>query len=171
MMMKIKRNYIIIPLITAAVAIIGNFLTTSGMPWYDLEVIKSALTPSKWVFSIVWITIYILTTISVLIVWNKGPVEDRYLMIFKKKTFDFIFVYTMGLFILSTILNVLWYLIFFIFNQIFFAILEMAILELTILILIAIIWKRSKIASLLLTPYAIWIGFATYLTVQIALLN
>lgn len=169
--MKFKPNYIIIPLITIAVAVIGSVFTSSGMQWYDSEVIKPVLNPPKWIFPVVWNTIFILTTISALIAWNKRYVENRFLLIFKKKQIDVIFVFVIGLFIANAIFNVLWSLLFFTLHQLSLALFEMIILEITILIIMVLLWKRSKLASLLLIPYAAWVGFATYLTFQIVILN
>lgn len=169
--MKIKPNYIVIPFITIAVAVIGSIFTSGGMEWYDNQIIKPSLTPPDWVFPIAWNIIFILTTISALITWNKRFVENRYLLVFKKKEIDVIFVVVIGLFIANAVFNVVWSLLFFTLHQISLALFEMIILEITTLIIMGLLWKRSKLASLLLLPYAAWVGFATYLTLQIALLN
>lgn len=169
--MKIKPNYVVIPLITVAVAVIGSIFTSLGMPWYNNELIKPALTPPDWIFPVAWNIIFILTTVSALITWNKRYVESRYLLVFHKKEVDVIFLFVVGLFIANAIFNVLWSLLFFTLHQISLALFEMIILEITIVLIMVLLWKRSKIASLLLLPYAGWVGFATYLTLQIVLLN
>lgn len=169
--MKIKSNYIVIPLITIAVAVIGSIFTSLGMPWYDSELIKPALTPPDWLFPVAWNIIFVLTAASALIAWNKRYVKSRYLLVFHKKEIDVVFSFVVGLFIANAIFNVLWSLLFFTLHQISLALFEMIILEITILLIMVLLWKRSKIASLLLIPYAGWVGFATYLTLQIVLLN
>lgn len=164
-----KPNYVIIPLITIAVALLGSWFNTLGMQWYDTTLIRPDLTPPKYAFPIAWNIIFICATISALMVWNKPQFEERYLVIFKRKTHDFNLI--IGLFIANAVLNALWSLLFFTFNLIGAALIEMFFLEATIFILMWLIWRHSKIASLLLLPYLLWVGFATYLTYLIYTLN
>ena len=51
------------------------------------------------------------------------------------------------------------------------ALVEIILLEATIIALSIFIFDRSKIASVLLMPYALWIFFLIYLTNLINLLN
>jgi benzodiazapine receptor len=152
--MKIKANYIIIPLVTIAVAAVGSWFTQIGMPWYQTELIQPELTPPSIVFPIAWNTIFILTTASALIMWNK----------FHHKK-------AMWIFGSNAILNVLWSLLFFTLQLITIAFIEMFLLEATLLALLYITWKKSRLAFTLLLPYAIWVCFATYLTYIIVLTN
>jgi len=168
---KFKLNYVIIPLITVLVALIGSIFSTSGMPWYENELIKPALTPPKWLFPIAWSTIFFLTMISALIVWNSAQITKNFLLIFKQKAEDKCLSIIMGLFIANAVLNVCWSLLFFTLKFTYAAFVEMILLEFTVIVLILAIYKRSKTASILLWPYAIWVGFATYVTSQLILLN
>jgi tryptophan-rich sensory protein len=156
--MKFKPNYLVIPMVTIAVALLGSFFTSNGMAWYNAEIIRPSLTPPKIAFPIAWNTIFVLTTISALMVWNKGKKDKSKKVIF-------------GLFILNAFLNVFWSLLFFQMRQIELAFIEMILLEATIIALMILIWKRSKIASALLIPYASWLILATYLTYNILILN
>ncbi len=164
-----KKNFVIIPLITIVVALLGSWFNSFGMPWYQSELIRPDLAPPNYLFPIAWTTIFILATITALMVWNKPQFEERYLVIFKRKTYDFNLI--IGFFIANAILNALWSLLFFTFHLIFPALIEMLILEATTLILMILIWRHSKVASLLLLPYLLWVGFATYLTYLIYILN
>lgn len=171
MNMRVKPNYIVIPFIGVVVAILGGLFSSMGMGWYDNELIKPVFTPSDLGFLIVWAVIFVLTIISVLITWNKRFVENRFLLLFRKKEIDVIFTFVIGLFVANAIFDILWTLLFFTLHQISLALFEMIILEITILIIIGLLWKRSKLSSLLLIPYAGWIAFLTYLTLQIVFLN
>jgi len=167
--MKIKPNYFVIPLITIAVATLGSLFTTNGMMWYDNTLIQPEITPPDWIFPIAWNIIFILTTISTLIVWNKG--KDGILQkIFHRH--DLVrFRWIIGLFIANAVLNVVWSLLFFQLQLINLAFAEMILLETTLIALIILVWKTSKTASLLLIPYTLWVGFATYLTYLIVNAN
>jgi len=168
---KFKINYVIIPLVTVVVAVVGSFFSSSGMEWYKNELVKPQLTPPNWLFPIAWTTIFLLTMISAFIVWNSGQAEKRFLLVFKKKVEDTFLSLIMGLFIANAVLNVCWSLLFFTLRFTYAAFLEMMVLEATVLALIVLIYKRSKAASALLLPYAVWVAFATYLTSQVILLN
>ncbi len=156
--MKLKTNYLVIPLVTILVALLGSFFTSQGMDWYDATITRPELTPPKWLFPIAWNLIFLFTTISALIIWNKGKKDRNFKLI-------------IGLFIANAILNLLWSLLFFKLQLIFPALIEMVLLEITNIALLLLTWRVSKPASLLLLPYALWVGFATYLTYLIHLLN
>jgi tryptophan-rich sensory protein len=167
--LKFKPNYIVIPLITVVVILLGSLFNSFGMQWYETQLVRPDLTPPNYAFPIAWNIIFLCTTISALMVWNKPQFEERYLVIFKRKAHDFKLI--IGLFIANAVLNVLWSLLFFSFRLIYIALFEMLFLEATIILLVILIWKHSKIASLLLLPYLLWVGFATYLTYMINILN
>lgn len=152
-----KTNYIFIPLSTLAVSVGGSFLTDSGMEWYDTLKLPS-FTPPGSVIGMVWTFIFILSTISALILWNKASRGARFNAIF-------------ALFICNALLNFFWSFLFFYQGLIGASIWEMCALNLTTLSLIVLSWKFSRTAALLLTPYFAWVSFATYLAYQIWKLN
>ncbi|MBW2968908.1 tryptophan-rich sensory protein [Candidatus Woesearchaeota archaeon] len=152
-----KINYIIIPLITIIISLLGSYLTNSGMDWYKTINLPS-FTPAGSFIGIVWTIIFILTTISALIVWNNYSGADRFWLI-------------IGLFIANAILNLTWSLLFFNQHLIFLAIIDAVFLDLSVIALMILIWPLSKLGAGLLLPYAIWTAFATYLNYRIWLLN
>jgi tryptophan-rich sensory protein len=156
--MKLKLNYFIIPVITILVSLIGNYFTSIGLKdWYQGLALPS-FTPPGFVIGIVWTVIFILATISALYVWprfNCKPLKWQ----------------LAGIFILNALLNVFWSFLFFVDNQLAAAIWEMIALNLTTLILILLIWPKSKFAASLLIPYFGWVTFATYLAYRIYALN
>lgn len=153
--MKFKPSYLIIPLVTILVAALGGLFTQSGMEWYKTELIKPALTPPDWAFSVAWTAIFIATAASAIIVWNKSKRDQRFWVI-------------ISLFFLNAFLNVYWCFLFFFLQTICCVFLEIIFLELTTVALFILIWKISRLASFLLIPYILWVGFATYLTYVIA---
>lgn len=169
--MKFKANYILIPLVTVAVSFLGSYFTQIGMPWYDAEVLKPTLTPPMIAFPIAWTTIYILTTISALIIWNKGTADYQFLWFSFHRKPTPKFIWLIALFVLNAILNTLWTYLFFAQRLMYEAFIEMLILEATIIAIMVLSWRMSKVSSLLLLPYLAWVGFASYLTYQIVQLN
>ncbi len=155
-----KPNYIIIPLITILTSVTGSFFTSQGMDWYK-TINLPAWTPEGSFIGGVWTTIFILTTISALIVWNKSSKTP-----FNKRLRRIIII-----FIANAALNVFWSFLFFTSHLIGLAVLEAVLLDISVIILIILIWPISKLASILLLPYAGWVAFATYLTYVIWTLN
>lgn len=157
--MKFKPYWSLIPLSTVLVAGLGSYFSANGMDWYDTVLITpEGLTPDKWVFPVAWNLIFIATTLSALLIWNKSKRDAR-------------FKWIMGLFGANAVLNVAWNALFFGMREIQIAFIEMLFLEASILALLILNWKISKTASALLLPYLAWVGFASFLTYQILLFN
>lgn len=139
------------------VAFLGKFLTNQGMSWYNKLNLPS-FTPSGEFIGLIWTIIFILTTISALIFYNTFKHNQNFNRI-------------LTLFILNAFLNVFWTYLFFYKNLILFSLIEMIFLEISIILLIFFMWKKSRFVSSLLFLYALWVLIATYLTVNIYLLN
>jgi len=152
-----KLNYIIIPAITFLVVMVGGWFTGSGMGWYDQLKLPS-FTPSGQVIGSVWTVLFILATASVLIVWNNLPRNQLFWQI-------------IALFAVNAILNVTWSFLFFKQHMIGAAVFDAALLDLSVIGLIVLIWPLSVTAAALLVPYAGWVAFATYLNYVIWTIN
>ena len=158
--MKSSRlKYIVVPLVTILVAIVGSYFSSSGMTWYNSDLITPSLNPPKWIFPVAWNLIFILTTISAIIFWGKLQL--------KEKEFRNIFV----LFTINAFLNVFWSYLFFVLHDSLAAFVEMLFLNLSLVAIFVLGYRYSKIAAYLLLPYFLWVSFATYLTYLIMQLN
>lgn len=158
-MKPFRLNYVLIPLVTVFVALIGSYLTSKGMSWYNTELIQPSLTPPRWAFPVAWNIIFVLTTISAVLLWN----------VFKKRTKVFYAIF--ALFVLNAVLNVAWSALFFVMHNVFASLIEMMVMELSTLAIMVLSYKYSKLAAFLLLPYFLWVGFATYLTYLIMQAN
>ena len=152
-----KVNYFVIPLIVLTISFLGSQVTSRGLDWYE-GLRFPEWVPSGAFIGTVWSVIYILTVIAVLIVWNTFEESKK-------------FYWIIGLFIFNAFLNALWSFLFFGFNLILGAFIEMIFLEATIIALIVLAYKTNWKVSLLLLPYALWVAFASFLTLKIFLLN
>ncbi|MCX6708598.1 MAG: tryptophan-rich sensory protein, partial [Candidatus Woesearchaeota archaeon] len=119
-------NYIIIPLIAVIVAVVGGYLTSGDMAWYKTLKLPS-VAPPGWFIGLVWNVIFILTTISVLIVWNTMQKSDNFSII-------------IGLFVVNALLNVFWSFLFFNQHLINAAMVEAGLLGFSVVALIVLIW-------------------------------
>lgn len=152
-----KSNYLVIPLVTLAVAALGRLMTAGGLVWYSTLNLPSWTPPAETI-GLVWTAIFVFSAISALIVWNTMEFDGGALLV-------------IGLFLVNAGLNVFWSVLFFQWHYLGPAVIEAATLCLTVLILILAVRPISAVASALLVPYAVWTAFATYLTYAVWTLN
>jgi tryptophan-rich sensory protein len=138
-------------LIIISITLIISFASMNKIDGWYLNLNKSSLTPPGYIFSIVWITLYILISISVWIVWKKE----------KKISLPII------LYIIQLILNFAWSPLFFKYHLINESLLLLLLIWILVFIIIDLFYSINKIAGLLLIPYLIWLSFAFYLNYYI----
>lgn len=138
------------------VAALGGTITDLG-PWYD-GLRKPEWTPPRMAFPIVWTIIFALAAASGVAAWRGAP---------NAKAADTV----VGLFALNGFLNILWSLLFFRLQRPDWAMAELVLLELSILMLIVYCGRFSRLAAVLLVPYAIWVATAGWLNWQVVQLN
>lgn len=133
-------------------AAVGIFTAGGVSDWYQ-TLNKPAWTPPDWVFAPVWTVLYIMMGVAACLIWRNGG--------WRKQS------KALGLFIIQLLLNYIWSFIFFTAQRLDWALAEIIILLVSIVITI---WQFAKIdrrASLLLIPYCLWVMFATALTAAI----
>ncbi len=135
----------------------GFFTITDVGSWYQ-TVQKPAWNPPNWIFGPVWTTLYILMGIALFLIWKKEGNNNL------KKA-------AIILFAMQLVLNFFWSIIFFNQHQIGWALVEIVILWLSIMLTIFVFAKIAKIAAWLMVPYIAWVSFATILNFTIWQLN
>lgn len=124
--------------------------------WYQ-TLQKPPLTPPTWVFGPVWTVLYVMIALSLfLFVRNNrgGGGVVLYLIL--------------GLHLLS---NIAWTGLFFGLESPGWALVDILILDATLIFLVIRFWEISKVSSALLWPYLVWVCFATYLNAGFLTLN
>ena len=149
---------VVIAGLTLVVALSGSALTTPEITTWYATLNLPSWTPSGSVIGLAWTTIFILTAISAIVVWQNAPRDSRLWWI-------------VLLFLLNGVLNVGWSYLFFNQHLIGASILEMLVLNATTIVLIFLTWPISRLAALLLFPYVGWVTFATYLAYSVWQLN
>jgi len=129
-------------------------LLSSNNEWYD-ELKKSSLTPPPIVFQIVWTILYIMIFTSL------------FLFILSKDRTMIGLVF----FGIQLCLNLLWTPLFFRYRQLFWSVIVIIGILISLLLTILSFWKVSPLSSSLLLPYFIWTCFALYLNTYIYLNN
>ena len=154
-MLKNKFVSLFLFLITTfSASFIGGITTFKFKePWYS-TLVKPSFNPPDWVFGPVWTILYILMAIAIWIVWIKS------------KNINLVYLYFIHLFF-----NTTWSVVFFGFNQI-----ELALINLIVLILFIVILFRkykviSKLSAYLMIPYFLWCCFAFLLNLNLMMLN
>ena len=156
-----KLNFIIIPLVTVIVLVSGSAFSRVGIKHWYKKLELPDIAPQGQVIGIVWTVIFILATISALIVWNSSAISHN----------ESLLVIIFLLFGINAVMNIFWSFIFFGLHMIGLAVWQSAALGLSVLALILLIFPILSLAAVLLVPYLVWVGFATYLNYTIWQLN
>ena len=136
---------------------LGSLFTTPAIPTWYKTLNKPSFTPPTWIFSPVWISLFILMGISLYFVWRRADHPQF------KAALIFFFV--------QLILNVLWSVAFFGLKSPFLGLVDIVALWIAIFLTIQHFLKVSKFAGVLLIPYLLWVSFATLLNFSLWILN
>ena len=119
--------------------------------WYSsLE--KSSLTPPGWVFPVAWTALYLMIGISLYAFLVSADGERRPALV---------------VFGIQLVLNGAWSWLFFGLHEPGLALVDIALMWLSILATIVKFGRESKLAAGLLVPYLLWVSFASYLNFAI----
>ena len=151
---KLLALCIVLPLL---VGTISALLTRESMMLFA-GVKKPPLSPPGWLFPIVWTILYTLMGIaSYLMLTGEATKEEK--------------VKALNVYLYQLLVNFLWSTWFFNFQWYLFAFFWLVLLWVMILVTLVRFYRISKPAGYLLIPYLLWVTFAGYLNLGIALLN
>ncbi len=143
--------------LTVILGAVGGLVTSPEIPTWYAGLTKPSFNPPNWLFGPVWTTLYVLMGISCYLVWKHSASPDRNRALF--------------VFVVQFALNFCWSFIFFGMHETGWALVEMMVLWVAILITIFSFAKFSKTAAWLLVPYISWVSFAMLLNGAIWRLN
>ena len=148
-------SFILFAIITYSASAIGS-LATIGFkePWYSM-LIKPSFNPPAWIFGPVWTTLYLMMTIAIWVFWHS-----------KNKNMNTIYIYFIHL-----IFNTTWSVVFFVFHQIFLALIIIIVLIAFIINLILRFKRVKMLSAYLMIPYLLWCSFALILNTSLIILN
>ena len=150
-----------LPMAIAAMAAIvvagvgGTMTDTTG--WYESLRLPSWNPPPP-AFGMIWTVVFALIAASGVNAWRAAP---------DSRSADTL----IGLFAINGALNVTWTVLFFQLRRPDWAIAELAVLWLSIIVLILACGRFSRSAALLLVPYLAWVTIAGALNWQVIQLN
>ncbi len=154
--MKEKINWkalLISIAISLGTGVISSLLTMGGMSAYG-DMYKPPLSPPGWVFPVVWTILYTLMGIAAYLVWESDS-EDKQL--------------ALTLYGIQLFLNGIWSVIFFRWQMYFLAFADLLLLWFAIYLTIKQFRKINETAAKLLILYLLWVTFAGYLNLAIAI--
>lgn len=149
------------PILTAAfaasaVAVLGAQITDLG-PWYQ-SLREPAWKPPDALFGPAWTLIFALAAAAGVFGWRSLRSRTSRLVM-------------CGFFALNALFNELWSVLFFRFQRPDWALLEVSLLWLSILLLMIVLYRAARTASWLLLPYLTWVSFAAVLNLAVVRLN
>jgi len=136
---------------------LGGMATSSSVgTWYQ-TLAKPPFNPPDWVFAPVWTALYVLIAVAGWRVWRKIGAGDSRMPLL---------VYGLQL-----ALNLGWSVLFFGLQQVGWALAEIVVLLASIVATWWLFRPIDKVAALLLTPYGLWVTYATGLNTSFVILN
>jgi len=154
---RVKPNYFFIPLFVIITASAASYFAETGRSWYKTINLPD-WTPSGSIMVLAWTIIFVLSSLSLLIIWNKYSSEKNFALI-------------IALFVLNALLIVGWNILFFSHQQIGLAFFQAMLLVVNLILLIFLVWRFSPLAAYLLIPYSAWVLFSTVLTYNVWMIN
>ena len=138
-------------------AYLGSIVTMPAIPAWYASLNKPFFNPPNWIFGPVWTILYFLMAVSAWLIWREIWDDEVRL--------------ALSLFAVQLVLNVLWSVIFFGSRSPFPGFVEILILWLAIFLTIRAFFKISKTAGWLMVPYFLWVTFAAFLNLTVAVMN
>ena len=149
-------TWLILPI--ALVAGLGSLVTRPNIPTWYASLEKPSGTPPNWVFGPVWTVLCVLMAYALCRIVRRAPRTTQ-----RRWAIDAFFV--------QLALNLCWSVVFFGVHSPFFAWLVILALLAAILVTIGLFWGLDKVSAYALIPYALWVGYATFLNAGIWWLN
>lgn len=145
---------IAIPLFTGALA---GFISGNSMRMFA-ALNQPPLSPPGWLFPVVWTILYILMGIASYLILTSGASPEEIGKALRRYGWQLLF-------------NFFWSIWFFNLQLYYFSFIWLVALWILILATIVSFSRISKPAAYLMIPYLLWVTFAGYLNLGIALLN
>lgn len=156
--MKLWLKILVCILAIEVLGSLSGLLTASSIQGWFSTLERPPGNPPNWVFGPVWSVFYAMIGTSLALFWHQsspGPERTKGFSVFG---FQFL-------------LNLAWTPVFFGAQQIALALVVIAMLAIGIVLTMMIFRPVTRVASLLLVPYLLWVSYATYLNAGFLYLN
>ncbi|MGW7535932.1 TspO/MBR family protein [Amycolatopsis sp. NPDC054798] len=139
--------------LVGVIALVGALAATTAPDAYNRYVLPEWAPPSS-LFSPVWTVLYVVLAFSGWSYWRTDGENQGFA------------AYGIGL-----LFNLMWISLFFAGGSTQVACVDIVLLDFTVIVTIALFYRRSRVAALLLVPYLAWLLYTTALNVAIIALN
>ena len=157
--MNTRKIYIAVVCISIPILVgaLAGYATATGVDSWYAGLNKPTFNPPNWVFAPVWTTLYTLMGVSLylVVVRSAGAVRSNGILVFG----------------IQLALNFIWSFLFFYFEWVGIALIDIIFLWIAIIWMIRVFWKIYPLAAYLQVPYLCWVTFATVLNASIWMLN
>jgi len=143
--------------LTLGTGAIAGIFTASAVPEWYAALNRPSFSPPNWLFGPVWTILYILLGISLFLIWNLDASKARNMAIL--------------FFVMQLIFNFCWSFIFFYSKMIGFALVEIVVLWIMIIIMMILFYRIKPMAAYINIPYILWVTFASILNGAYYFLN
>lgn len=156
-----KKSFFLLKLpLSLLLCLGGGWLTGlatqhSIQSWYP-HLTKPLGTPPDIVFPIVWTILYTLMGIALAFLWDIDTKQKSRALLF---------------FFMQLFFNFSWSFIFFHFYKIGLALIDITILLIFTCLTMREFWKHTRLGTIMLFPYLVWVSYALYLNLFIWILN
>ena len=149
--------FIVCLVVPLTIGAISGIATSSGLKDWYFNLNKPSFNPPNYLFGPVWSFLYLLMGVSFYLILQetKSPLRKK----------------AINIFILQLSLNFLWSFLFFKFQLLGLAFIEILLIWLSILWMILEFKKLNKTAAYLQIPYLLWVSFASLLNGTIWWIN
>ena len=149
--------FIVCLVVPLTIGAISGIATSSGLKDWYFNLNKPSFNPPNYLFGPVWSLLYLLMGVSFYLILQetKSPLRKK----------------AISIFILQLSLNFLWSFLFFKFQLLGLAFIEILLIWLSILWMILEFKKLNKTAAYLQIPYLLWVSFASLLNGTILWIN
>ena len=155
-----KHNYWDIAIFILSAELVGavSALLSGGFGDFYEKFTPPPLLPPSWLFPVVWTILYALMGFSAYLIYSSEANKAD-----KSKC--------LKIYLAQLAVNFSWSIVFFGFENLWAGVVVILILLALIATMINCFRKISPLAALINIPYLIWVVFATYLTIAIAVIN
>lgn len=157
--MKHNKVYDLLIFVLSAelTGVLSSLISGGGRTLYSTFE-KPPLSPTGWVFPVVWTILYALMGISAFLIYHSDgePVRVKS---------------ALRAYVLQLIVNFSWSIFFFRFEALRASVAVIAVLIILVIVMIVKFAKIRPAAALINIPYLVWLLFAAYLNVAAAILN
>ncbi len=155
-----KHNFWDIAIFILSAELVGvvSALLTGGFGNFYDKFTPPPFLPPSWLFPVVWTVLYAVMGFSAYLIYSSDANQSE-----KTKALKIYWA--------QLAVNFLWSIVFFRFEALWLAVAVILVLLALIVMMIVEFRKISPLAALINIPYLLWVAFATYLTIAVAVIN